>query len=150
MEEHSTPRLCSLFLGTLHICPLFLLPLPIFPFKAWQVLPWMETLSDAEGYTCFHGQDSGGWTENMGGHSFHLLLGVRWTKPIPVSRTATPQLPLPIPAPTPQGDSVRPSREIPEFPSSLLPFLQYVQHLPAPSFQLSLTYNLWQDCPVPG
>lgn len=67
MEEHSTPRLCFLFLGILHICPLFLLPLPIFPFEAWQVLPWMETLSDAEGYSCLHGQDSGGWTENMGG-----------------------------------------------------------------------------------
>lgn len=66
MEERSTPRLSSLFLGILHICPQFLLHSPIFPFKAWQVLPWMEMLSDAEGYCCSPGQVSGGWTESMG------------------------------------------------------------------------------------
>lgn len=47
MEECSTPRL---LLAILHIYPQLLLHLPILPYKAWQVLPWMETLSDAEGY----------------------------------------------------------------------------------------------------
>lgn len=66
-------------------------------------------------------------------------------------KASHPQLSLPSPSPTPPRGYSQALWEIPELPSPLLPFLQYGQHLPAPSFQdLSPTYNPWQDCSVPG
>lgn len=91
MEEHTTPRLCSPFLGILHICPQFLLHLPI--------------LSNAEGYSCPCRQDSRDCTESMGGAhlSDQSFLGVRRTKLIPVPRTVIPRSPSPAQHPHPKG-----------------------------------------------